>query len=56
VAEWTASPYAKNADMTQKGGAFDRPDYAARCSARRNGAPTSKSQQVGFRCCVDARG
>ena len=56
VAEWTASSYAKNADMTQKGGAFDRPDYAARCSARRNGAPTSKSPQVGFRCCVDARG
>jgi len=54
LAEWTATPYAKNADMTQKGGAYDRPDYAARCSARRNGAPTARAQQVGFRCCLDA--
>ncbi len=31
--------YAANADQTLKGGAFARPDYAARCSARKNGAP-----------------
>ena len=52
VAEWTSSPYAANADMTQKGGSFGRPDYAARCSARKNGSPTSHSQEVGFRCCA----
>jgi serine/threonine protein kinase/formylglycine-generating enzyme required for sulfatase activity len=54
VAEWTASPYASNADMTQKGGSFGRPDYAARCSARKNGSPNSRSPEVGFRCCADA--
>lgn len=54
VAEWTATPYAANQDKTQKGGAFDRPDYAARCSARKNGGPNSRSPEVGFRCCADA--
>lgn len=54
IAEWTATPYATNQDKTQKGGAFDRPDYAARCSARKNGAPTARSPEVGFRCCSDA--
>jgi formylglycine-generating enzyme required for sulfatase activity len=53
VAEWTATPYAGNQDKTQKGGAFDRPDYAARCSARKNGAPGSKAPEVGFRCCAE---
>jgi eukaryotic-like serine/threonine-protein kinase len=53
VAEWTSTVYASNADKTQKGGSFDRPDYAARCSARRNGAPSLKAPQVGFRCCGD---
>jgi formylglycine-generating enzyme required for sulfatase activity len=51
VAEWTSTPYASNADMTQKGGSFGRPDYAARCSARKNAPPGSRSQEVGFRCC-----
>jgi formylglycine-generating enzyme required for sulfatase activity len=55
VAEWTASAYTNNADMTQKGGAFDRPDYAARCSARKNGAPSDRAPTVGFRCCADVR-
>lgn len=55
VAEWTASAYTHNADMTQKGGAFDRPDYAARCSARKNGAPSDRAPTVGFRCCSDVR-
>lgn len=53
VAEWTSTVYAGNVDRTQKGGSFDRPDYAARCSARRNGAPSSKSAEVGFRCCAN---
>ncbi|XXF76382.1 SUMF1/EgtB/PvdO family nonheme iron enzyme [Myxococcaceae bacterium GXIMD 01537] len=53
VAEWTATPYTQNSDMTQKGGAFDRPDYAARCSARKNGAPADRSATVGFRCCAE---
>jgi formylglycine-generating enzyme required for sulfatase activity len=51
VAEWTSTPYAGNADMTQKGGSFGRPDYAARCSARKNAPPGARSQEVGFRCC-----
>lgn len=55
VAEWTSTSYAAgNAEMTQKGGAYDRTDYAARCSARRKGSQTFKSAQVGFRCCLDA--
>lgn len=54
VAEWTSTPYAANADKTQKGGSFDRPDYAARCSARKNGSPNARSGEVGFRCCSDA--
>jgi serine/threonine protein kinase len=56
VAEWTASPYAGSSDRAQKGGAFDRPDYAARCSARKNGAPGSRADEVGFRCCTDLDG
>jgi formylglycine-generating enzyme required for sulfatase activity len=55
VAEWTATPFAGHADRTQKGGSFDRPDYAARCSARRSGAPATKAPEVGFRCCADPR-
>ncbi len=55
VAEWTATAYTSTADMTQKGGAFDRPDYAARCSARKNGAPGDRAPTVGFRCCSDVR-
>lgn len=54
VAEWTSSPYVGNSDRTQKGGSATRPDYASRCSARKNGAPSSKSFEVGFRCCMDA--
>jgi formylglycine-generating enzyme required for sulfatase activity len=55
VAEWTATRYADHADMTQKGGSFDRPGYAARCAARKNGAPLERSPSVGFRCCADVR-
>jgi serine/threonine protein kinase len=55
VAEWTSTPYSNNADRTQKGGAFDKSDYAARCSARKSGAPTDRAPTVGFRCCSDVR-
>jgi formylglycine-generating enzyme required for sulfatase activity len=55
VAEWTATAYTSNADKTQKGGAFGRPDYASRCSARKNGSPGSRSAEVGFRCCGDLK-
>ncbi|MBX5482032.1 MAG: SUMF1/EgtB/PvdO family nonheme iron enzyme [Myxococcaceae bacterium] len=53
AAEWTASAYAGNADKAQKGGSFTKPDYAARCSARKNGSPGSRGADVGFRCCAD---
>jgi len=54
VAEWTDTQFAGagHPDRTQKGGSFDRPDYAARCSARRSGAPSAKAPEVGFRCCA----
>ncbi len=54
VAEWTSSTYAANADRTVKGGSFAMPDHAGRCSARKNGAPGSRSRDIGFRCCADA--
>ncbi|WP_163995718.1 bifunctional serine/threonine-protein kinase/formylglycine-generating enzyme family protein [Pyxidicoccus caerfyrddinensis] len=54
VAEWTATKFDK-VDFTQKGGAFNRQDYASRCSARKNGAPTERSGSLGFRCCAGAR-
>jgi eukaryotic-like serine/threonine-protein kinase len=53
AAEWTAS--ALGADRIVKGGAFDRSDFAARCSARKLGAPATRSTTVGFRCCADAK-
>ncbi len=53
AAEWTASAYAANQDKAQKGGSHTRPDYASRCSARRNGSPSAKAVDVGFRCCSD---
>jgi len=55
VAEWTATQFAALSDRTQKGGSFDRPDYAARCSARRSGAISAKAAEVGFRCCAAPR-
>jgi eukaryotic-like serine/threonine-protein kinase len=54
VAEWTASSFAANADRTRKGGSFALPDHAGRCSARKNGAPGARDNDVGFRCCADA--
>ncbi len=48
VAEWTS-------EKIIKGGSFVSSDYAVRCSARKNGASVSKSAEVGFRCCADAR-
>ncbi|WP_239470500.1 bifunctional serine/threonine-protein kinase/formylglycine-generating enzyme family protein [Archangium violaceum] len=52
VAEWTDSRYGDTRDRTQKGGSFERPEYAARCAARKNGDPGSRSHSVGFRCCA----
>ncbi|WP_164018673.1 bifunctional serine/threonine-protein kinase/formylglycine-generating enzyme family protein [Pyxidicoccus trucidator] len=54
VAEWTSTRFDA-ADFTQKGGAFNRPDYASRCSARKNGNPSDRLPAVGFRCCADVR-
>ncbi len=54
VAEWTSTRFDA-ADFTHKGGAFDRPDYTSRCSARKNGAPAERSDSVGFRCCAGVR-
>jgi serine/threonine protein kinase/formylglycine-generating enzyme required for sulfatase activity len=48
AAEWTA-------ERIIKGGTFAGGDYAVRCSARKNGAVSLKSPQVGFRCCVGSR-
>ena len=55
AAEWTATAYAGGADKAQKGGSFDRPDYAGRCAARKNAAPTVRGVEVGFRCCADVK-
>jgi formylglycine-generating enzyme required for sulfatase activity len=53
VAEWTSSDFAGNTpNKTQKGGAFDRPIHAVRCSARLGGVPTEQKPTVGFRCCA----
>jgi formylglycine-generating enzyme required for sulfatase activity len=54
VAEWTATRFDK-VDFTQKGGAFNRADYASRCSARKNGAPSERNNAVGFRCCAGVK-
>ena|GEM_PF-517472 len=54
AAEWTASRFGSQG-YTLKGGAFDQPDAAARCSARRNGEPAERSSSVGFRCCAGVR-
>ncbi|GHG92973.1 SUMF1/EgtB/PvdO family nonheme iron enzyme [Comamonas sp. JC664] len=54
VAEWTASRFGGQG-YTLKGGAFDQPDAASRCSARASGTPTERSNAVGFRCCAGVR-
>lgn len=51
AAEWTSSHYRDTEDWLIKGGSFDKPSDAARCSARRRGAPSLKAPDVGFRCC-----
>ena len=47
VAEWTASDFGRQPpSKTQKGGAYDRPGYAVRCSARMRGVPTERRPTV----------
>ncbi len=53
VAEWTATAYQGGAEKAVKGGAFNRPDTRARCSARIKLAPSAREAEVGFRCCAD---
>jgi formylglycine-generating enzyme required for sulfatase activity len=56
VAEWTSSKYNDElSDRTLKGGAFDRPDYATRCAARKNGPVGTRNDKIGFRCCADPK-
>jgi formylglycine-generating enzyme required for sulfatase activity len=52
AAEWTASAYGGGGKVV-KGGAFNKQDYAARCSARKNAGASNRSAEVGFRCCAD---
>jgi len=53
LAEWTATPNATDAGMTQKGGSYVQPDHSVRCSARLSGASSDRTAEVGFRCCLD---
>jgi formylglycine-generating enzyme required for sulfatase activity len=55
AAEWTSSRYGNSLDMTQKGGSFERTEYAARCAGRKLGGPDSRSRSVGFRCCAGVK-
>ncbi|MBX7115689.1 MAG: SUMF1/EgtB/PvdO family nonheme iron enzyme [Myxococcaceae bacterium] len=48
IAEWTQ-------EKQQKGGAFSKPDYAVRCSARKLVTSGAKASDVGFRCCTDLK-
>jgi formylglycine-generating enzyme required for sulfatase activity len=50
--EWTSSSYGGTTNRAQKGGSFKRPDRMSRCAARKGGAPIDKSDEVGFRCCL----
>ncbi|MFP2958213.1 formylglycine-generating enzyme family protein, partial [Myxococcus sp. 1LA] len=54
AAEWTATRVGGQA-YALKGGAFDQPEPASRCSARSNGVATERSSAVGFRCCAGVR-
>jgi serine/threonine protein kinase len=53
AAEWTDTRYGTNLERTQKGGAFDASESAARCAARKSGDPEARSATVGFRCCSE---
>jgi formylglycine-generating enzyme required for sulfatase activity len=52
AAEWTATAYPGGGKVV-KGGAFNKQDYAARCSARKDTRASNHSSEVGFRCCAD---
>ena len=54
AAEWTSSSFSPGVkDRVHKGGAANRPNWAARCANRGNLAPTEKGDLLGFRCCGD---
>jgi eukaryotic-like serine/threonine-protein kinase len=54
AAEWTSSNFSPGVkDKVHKGGAANRPNWAARCANRGNLAPTEKGDLLGFRCCGD---
>jgi formylglycine-generating enzyme required for sulfatase activity len=56
VAEWTSSAFGgSTASRTQKGGAYDRPVHAVKCSSRISAPPTERKPTVGFRCCADVK-
>jgi serine/threonine protein kinase/formylglycine-generating enzyme required for sulfatase activity len=53
VAEWTSTAYAPGAGGKAVKGAPG--DELSRCAGRRMVTPTRKSDNVGFRCCADAK-
>lgn len=54
VAEWTNTRVPKRGAV-QKGGSFNEPHLASRCSARVFSAPEKTSLSVGFRCCASVK-
>ena len=56
VSEWTASPYSSGSgSRAYKGGSASRPNWATRCASRSSASPGSKKEDLGFRCCADAK-
>ncbi|MBN2362479.1 MAG: SUMF1/EgtB/PvdO family nonheme iron enzyme [Deltaproteobacteria bacterium] len=54
AAEWTSSSFSPGMkDRVHKGGAANRPNWAARCANRGNLAPSEQGELLGFRCCSD---
>lgn len=51
VSEWISSP--GEGDKALRGGSFSKQNWAARCAARSNLAPSSQKDDLGFRCCAD---
>lgn len=56
AAEWTASKFSPGLrDRVHRGGAADKPNWAARCANRGNLAPGQSNAMLGFRCCADPK-